>query len=50
MKEYNAIESTSKANGTWMKNPDGSVFQGTPEQFVQQNSQNFKNAFGNSKL
>jgi hypothetical protein len=45
MKEYNAIESTSKANGSWMKNPDGSVFQGTPEQFVQQNSENFKKAF-----
>jgi hypothetical protein len=33
-----------------MKNPDGSIFQGTPEQFVQQNSKNFKKAFGNSKL
>ena len=50
MKEYNAIEQTSKANGTWMKNPDGSEFKGTPEQFVQQNSDNFKKAFGNSKL
>ena len=45
MKEYNTIEQASKANGTWMKNPDGSAFQGTPEQFVQQNSQNFKKAF-----
>jgi hypothetical protein len=45
MKEYNTIEQTSKANGTWMKNPDGSKFQGTPEQFVQQNSENFKKAF-----
>ena len=45
MKEYDAIESTSKANGTWMKNTDGSPFQGTPEQFVQQNSENFKKAF-----
>lgn len=50
IEEYNAIEQTSKTNGTWMKNPDGSPFQGTPEQFVQQNSQNFKKAFGNSKL
>ena len=50
MNEYNAIEQTSKANGSWMKNPDGSTFEGTPEQFVQQNSENFKNAFGNSKL
>ena len=47
MKEYNAIEETSKANGSWMKNPDGSAFQGTPEQFVQQNSNNFKKAFPN---
>lgn len=50
LEEYNTIEQTSKANGSWMKNPDGSPFQGTPEQFVQQNSQNFKKAFGNSKL
>lgn len=50
LNEYNTIEETSKANGSWMKNPDGSLFQGTPEQFVQQQSQNFKNAFGNSKL
>jgi hypothetical protein len=50
MQEYNAIEESTKANGTWMKNPDGSPFQGTPEQFVQQNSENFKKAFGNSKL
>ena len=45
MQEYNAIEQQTKADGTWMKNPDGSTFQGTPEQFVQQNSENFKKAF-----
>ncbi len=45
MQEYNAIEQQTKADGTWMKNPDGSAFDGTPEQFVQQNSENFKNAF-----
>ena len=45
MDEYSAIEQTSKADGSWMKNPDGSPFQGTPEQFVQQNSANFKKAF-----
>jgi hypothetical protein len=50
IKEYNAIEQIFKANGTWMKNSDGSAFQGTPEQFVQQNSKNFKKAFGDSKL
>jgi hypothetical protein len=47
MKEYNAIEETSKANGSWMKNSDGSVFKGTPEQFIQQNSKNFNKAFPN---
>ena len=50
MQEYNAIEQQAKANGTWMKNPDGSAFQGTPEQFVQQNSENFKKAFPNALL
>jgi hypothetical protein len=45
MQEYNAIEQQAKANNTWMKNSDGSPFQGTPEQFVQQNSENFKRAF-----
>jgi hypothetical protein len=45
MQEYKAIEQTSKANGTWMKNADGSAFTGTPEQFVQQQSSNFKKAF-----
>ena len=50
MKEYDAIEASTKADGTWMKNPDGSKFTGTPEQFVQQQSKNFKAAFGESKL
>lgn len=45
MDEYLQIEKTAKQNGTWMKNPDGSAFKGTPEQFVQQNSGNFKKAF-----
>ena len=50
IKEYNLIEKTAKENGTWMRNADGSPFKGSPEQFVQQNSKNFKKAFGNSKL
>jgi hypothetical protein len=45
LNEYKAIEQQTKANGNWMKNTDGSAFQGTPEQFVQQNSENFKKAF-----
>lgn len=47
MNEYNAIEESTKKAGTWMKNPDGSAFQGTPEQFVQQQSSYFKKAFPN---
>ena len=45
--EYNAIEESTKKAGTWMKNPDGSAFQGTPEQFIQQQSSWFKKAFPN---
>jgi len=45
MDEYLQIEQTAKQNGTWMKNSDGSAFNGTPEQFIQQNSENFKKAF-----
>jgi hypothetical protein len=45
MKEYDAIEKTAKANGTWMKNADGTKFKGSPEQFVQQNSKNYKKAY-----
>lgn len=47
MDEYLHIEKTAKQNGTWMKNSDGSAFKGTPEQFIQQNSSNFKKAFPN---
>jgi hypothetical protein len=43
--EYNQIEESTKKAGTWMKNPDGSTFQGTPEQFIQQQSSHFKKAF-----
>ena len=45
MQEYNLIEETTKANKTWMKNADGSVFKGTPEQFVQIKSGNFQKAY-----
>ena len=50
MQEYNTIEKVGKAKGTWMKNPDGSKFTGTPEQWVQQQSSNYKAAFGETKL
>ena len=43
--EYHLIEQTAKKNKTWMKNLDGSDFLGSPEQFVQVNSNNFKLAY-----
>jgi hypothetical protein len=48
--EYHMIELESKANNSWMKNPDGSEFKGTPEQFVQQNRINTKSAIGNNEM
>ena len=45
MREYAAIEQNAKQSGTWMKNADGTPFKGTPEQFVQIRSKNFKKAF-----
>jgi hypothetical protein len=50
MREYNAIEQTTKKAGTWMKNPNGSKFEGSTEQFVQQNSENFKRFFDKSLI
>jgi len=43
--EYNTIEKSTKQTGTWMKNPDGSTFEGTPEQFIQEQSSHFKKVF-----
>ena len=45
MREYAAIEQTTKKNGTWMKNADGSDFAGPEELFVQVQSENFKKAY-----
>lgn len=45
LNEYNTIEQQAKSSGTWMKNPNGTSFPGTPEQFVQQQSSNFKRVF-----
>jgi hypothetical protein len=50
MREYNAIEQTTKKAGTWMKNPNGSKFEGSTEQFVQQKSENFKRFFDKSLI
>ena len=45
MNAYAEIERGTKAKGNWMKNADGTPFQGTPEQFVQQKSSWFKKSF-----
>lgn len=45
LEEYSNIEESAKEAGAWMKNADGSDFIGTPEQFIQTNSKNFKKAF-----
>ena len=45
LEEYDIIEQATRANDTYMKNLDGSVFKGTPEQFIQSKSTNFKNAY-----
>lgn len=38
LKQYYEIEEATKRNGTWMKNPDGTPFQGSPYWFVQSHS------------
>lgn len=50
IKELNEIEIKAKADGTWMKNPDGTPFKGTKEQFVIQQSENFKKFHEGSKV
>lgn len=38
--EYLKIEKEAKANGTWLKMPDGSTWQGDPRSWVQMQSEN----------
>lgn len=45
IEEYLEIERRTKDDGTWMKNPDGTDFEGPPELFVQMQSKAFKEAF-----
>jgi len=45
MQEYNTIEEVAKKKGTWMKNADGTDFEGPPELFVQMQSGAFKKAY-----
>jgi len=45
VREYNDIEKATKRDGTWMKNTDGTDFDGPPELFIQTQSKAFKEAF-----
>ena len=45
MKEYADIEQRTKADNTWMKNADGSPYQGSEYEFIQEQSEPFKKAF-----
>jgi hypothetical protein len=45
MQEYADIEEFTKGTGTWMKNADGTLYKGSPQQFIQEQSSYFKNAF-----
>ena len=45
MQEYNTIEEVAKKKGTWMKNADGTSFEGPEELFIQMQSNAFKKAY-----
>lgn len=40
--EYNNIEQTAKANGTWLKMSDGSIWKGDPRSWVMMQSESYK--------
>ena len=42
LQEYLDIEKKAKQNGTWLKNKDGSTFDGDPRSWVQMQSDSFK--------
>lgn len=46
--EYMKIEREAKANGTWLKMPDGSTWQGDPRSWVQLQSKDYNKYAGNS--
>lgn len=48
--EYQTIEQNARLEKNWMKNGDGSLYKGTPEQFIQEKSTNFKKAFDDSLI
>lgn len=50
LKEYFNIEKKAKQNGTWLKNKDGSTFDGDPRSWVQMQSDSFKKNYNDEIL
>ena len=50
LQEYLDIEKKSKQNGTWLKNKDGSTFDGDPRSWVQMQSDSFKKNYNDEIL
>ena len=48
--EYLDIEKNAKQNGTWLKNKDGSTFDGDPRSWVQMQSNSFKKSYNDEIL
>ena len=50
LQEYLNIEKKAKQNGTWLKNKDGSTFDGDPRSWVQMQSDSFKKNYNDEIL
>lgn len=50
LSEYADIERNSKRLGTWLKNPDGSLYTGDPRSWIQMQSKDFKEWFKDGTL
>lgn len=50
LQEYLDIEKKAKQNGTWLKNKDGSTFNGDPRSWVQMQSDSFKKNYNDEIL
>lgn len=48
--EYHQIEQQTKANGTWLKMPDGSTWKGDPRGWVMSQSKNVRNKYRDEVL
>ena len=48
--EYHQIEQQAKANGTWLRKPDGSTWEGDPRGWVMSQSKNVRDNYRNEVL